>query len=69
MKEIRKQMGITQAECAKLLGVCLKTVNNWEANETPRMARLAIERIQQAKDKQVLSGLLRDMAERLESDK
>ena len=69
MKELRKKMGLTQAQCAELLGVSLRTVNGWEATEAPTMAIIALESIAKTKEQRTLAGSLRDMAEKLETDK
>ena len=69
MKELRKKMGLTQAQCAELLGVTRGTVNGWEATEAPTMAIIALKSIAKIKEQKALAGSLRDMAEKLESDK
>lgn len=33
LKELRNNKGLTQSECAKILGLSLRTYQNWEASE------------------------------------
>lgn len=43
LKKLRKEKGWTQTDLANRLGVTLRTVQNYEKKEIPKMAKLAIK--------------------------
>ena len=51
IRNVRNQLGLTQAELAALLEVPVNTLARWERSEVvirhPRILRLALERLQQ----------------------
>ena len=49
MIELRKKLGLTQEEFARLVGVSLRTVANWEAGK--QVSRLAQQRLDQLERK------------------
>ena len=60
IKEIRRRTGLTQASFAKYMGVCVKTVEAWEAgkNNPDRSARRLLAITRSDPDFPVKSGIV-----------
>jgi len=63
VKAIRKKLGLTQAEFAKMICVSLATLRNWEQGRTyPEGAAIALLRVAESKPGAVLEALHFDKA-------
>jgi len=58
VKELRKKLGLTQSEFARMLCVSVATLRNWEQGRTyPEGAAIALLRVAEAQPNAVLKAL------------